>query len=259
MYWNIRLLFLLKLKPTRAPPVSTAAEFVDIPTTNIRRVIADRLTLSKQSIPHYYLTVECGVDQLLKIRQQLNEDLANSDSKISINDFVTKAAALACKKVPEANSEWRGEVIRKYNSVHINVAVSTPQGLFTPLLKNVDQLGLAAIAAKTKELAVKAKDGKISLEDIQPGTFTISNLGMFGIKQFTAVINPPQACILAVGTTDKRLVFDDKAKETQNPVKVQQILTVTLSCDHRVVDGAVGAQWLKVFKEFMENPLKMLL
>eukprot|EP01120_Amphizonella_sp_Union-15-10_P011657 TRINITY_DN4997_c0_g6_i1.p1 TRINITY_DN4997_c0_g6~~TRINITY_DN4997_c0_g6_i1.p1 ORF type:complete len:670 (-),score=189.19 TRINITY_DN4997_c0_g6_i1:113-2041(-) len=246
-------------QPTKAAPKQVAPsadqDFTDISVSNIRRVIAERLSLSKQTIPHYYLSIECNVDSLLQLRQQLNNE-SKGEYKLSINDFIVKAAALALKKVPEANSEWRNDVIRRYTNVHINVAANTDKGLFTPLIQNADTLGLSAISQKTKELATKAKEGKISLDEIKPGTFTISNLGMFGIKQFAAVIYPPQACILAVGGTEKRLVLGDGPDKL---VQHQEVMTFTLSCDHRVVDGAVGANWLKVFKDYIENPIKMLL
>jgi pyruvate dehydrogenase E2 component (dihydrolipoamide acetyltransferase) len=252
--------------PQSAPKMASlgaAPSFTDIPTSNIRRVIAQRLTHSKQTIPHYYLTMECSVDKMMTVREQLN---AGSDGsyKLSVNDFIIKAAALALKKVPEVNSEWRDTVVRRYHNVDINVAVSAPQGLFTPLIKDADKKGLATLGADVKELAEKAKTGKISPEELSPGTFTISNLGMFGVSNFAAVINPPQACILAVGATEKRVVPNPlfKAGDTENKHQAyttSNVISVTLSCDHRVVDGAVGAQWLQAFKSYLEDPLKLLL
>jgi len=251
--------------PSRVNMVpSGTASYTDIAHTQIRRVIAQRLSLSKQTIPHYYLTMECQVDELLKLRTRLNEKAAGQ-YKLSLNDFIIKASALACRKVPEANSSWNNDFIRQYHTVDINVAVNTDRGLLTPLIPNVDTLGLLSIATTVKRLAEKAKDSKLSPSELAVGTFTISNLGMFGIKQFAAVINPPQACILAVGSAEKKVYALEESSSSStmdkaNPkFSVGSFLYVTLSCDHRVVDGAVGAQWLKAFRDYMEDPTKMLL
>ncbi|EGG23189.1 dihydrolipoamide acetyltransferase [Cavenderia fasciculata] len=230
-----------------------AGLFTDIPHTNIRRVTASRLTESKQQIPHYYLTMECKVDQLLNVRTQLNNQ-ANNKYKLSVNDFVIKAAAAALRDCPTVNSTWMKDAVRRFHNIDINVAVNTDLGLFTPLIRDADKKGLASVANQVKELAEKAKIGKLQPQDFASGTFTISNLGMFGIKNFSAVINPPQAAILAVGTTEKRIVAAGEDKYTS-----ETVLTVTLSCDHRVIDGAVGAEWLQKFKDYIENPLKLLL
>jgi pyruvate dehydrogenase E2 component (dihydrolipoamide acetyltransferase) len=232
------------------PPVR--GEFTDMPVSNIRKVTAQRLLLSKQTIPHYYLSIEAKVDQLLKLRADLNAQ-ANGKYKLSVNDFIIKASALAMHRVPAVNSSWNDQFIRRYHNVDINVAVNTEQGLFTPIVKDADKKGLAAIANSVKALAEKAKDNKLQPTEFQGGTFTISNLGMFGIKHFAAVINPPQAAILAVGGVEKRLV------PSEDQFEVANILSVTLSCDHRVIDGAVGAEWLQAFKEYIEHPIKMLL
>uniref|UniRef100_A0A6B2LB87 2-oxoacid dehydrogenase acyltransferase catalytic domain-containing protein n=1 Tax=Arcella intermedia TaxID=1963864 RepID=A0A6B2LB87_9EUKA len=192
----------------------------------------------------------------MKLREDLNSFGKSSkagDYKLSLNDFIIKAAGLALRAVPEVNSSWRGDSIRRYNSVHINVAVNTSKGLLTPIVKDVDKIGLKGISMSVKEKAARAVEGKSTMEDLQSGTFTISNLGMFGISQFAAVINPPQAAILAVGTTKRVPTIIDGKVEASN------ILSVTLSADHRVVDGAVGAQWLQVFKDLLENPIKFLL
>jgi pyruvate dehydrogenase E2 component (dihydrolipoamide acetyltransferase) len=236
--------------------VQQAGSFTDIPHTQIRKVIASRLSLSKQTIPHYYLTMDCRVDELLRLRTQFN-DKANGAYKLSVNDFVVKAAAIACTRVPEANSSWSDDFVRRYHYVDINVAVNTDRGLLTPLIQDADKLGLAGISNAVKTLAEKGKDGKLSPSELSSGTFTISNLGMFGIKQFAAVINPPQACILAVGGSEKRVIVNENSKE--NPYSTANFMSVTLSCDHRVVDGAVGAKWLQVFKDLIEDPSKMLL
>ncbi|CAF0960698.1 unnamed protein product [Brachionus calyciflorus] len=241
--------------PSAIPPRPTAeVNYEDLDINNYRAVTAKRLTQSKQTVPHYYLTVDIDLENVIKVRKDLNEQLAKENVKISINDFVIKASALACKKVPEANSAWMDTFIRKYNNVDINVAVATPNGLITPIVFNADKKGLSSINFDVASLAKKAKDNKLQPHEFMGGTFTISNLGMFGIKSFSAVINPPQACILAVGGAEKRVVPDEK-----NGHKVATYMQVTLSSDHRVVDGAVGAKWLEHFKKYMENPASMLL
>ncbi|VDN54458.1 unnamed protein product [Dracunculus medinensis] len=241
-------------------PVSAGATFVDIPLSNMRMTIAKRLLESKSTIPHYYLTSEIRMDLLLETRSNLNELLAkskkeNDRQKLSVNDFVIKASALACKKVPETNSFFMGTFIRCNNNVDISVAVSTDSGLITPIIFNADGKGLATISSEVKVLAEKARQGKLQLHEFQGGTFTVSNLGMFGsINSFSAIINPPQSCILAVGGVERKVIPDgDEGYATVSSMRV------TLSCDHRVVDGAVGAQWLKYFKDYLENPQSMLL
>ncbi|KAG8172530.1 hypothetical protein JTE90_025226, partial [Oedothorax gibbosus] len=171
-------------------------------------VIARRLVQSKQTIPHYYLSVDITMDRILRLRSELNEMLSKDGVKLSVNDLFVKAAALACKKVPEVNSSWMDTFIRQYHTVDVSVAVSTDAGLITPIVFNADSKGLSAISSDTKTLAGKARAGKLRPEEFQGGTFTISNLGMFGIKNFTAVINPPQSCILAVGGTENAIVPD---------------------------------------------------
>jgi len=249
-----------RTEPSKAKPSAKAqsttstssGDYEDFPNSNIRKVIASRLTESKQTIPHYYLTVEFSVDKLQKIRAELNSR-ANGEYKLSINDFVIKASAMAMRKVPEVNSTWSEKHIRRYHNVNINVAVNSDVGLFTPLVPNTDNKGLVEIATSVRDLAEKAKSNKLSPDELQIGTFTVSNLGMFGIKQFAAVINPPQACILAVGGIEKRVVVDGEGFKTSD------FMTCTLSCDHRVVDGALGANWLKEFKSRMEDPITLLL
>eukprot|EP00195_Chlamydomonas_chlamydogama_P014381 CAMPEP_0202890986 /NCGR_PEP_ID=MMETSP1392-20130828/1202_1 /ASSEMBLY_ACC=CAM_ASM_000868 /TAXON_ID=225041 /ORGANISM="Chlamydomonas chlamydogama, Strain SAG 11-48b" /LENGTH=545 /DNA_ID=CAMNT_0049574645 /DNA_START=324 /DNA_END=1961 /DNA_ORIENTATION=+ len=229
------------------------ASYVDIPHTQIRRITAQRLLESKRTIPHYYLTVECQVDAMLKLREQINKS-ASAGVKISVNDFVIKAASLALKKVPGVNSSWQPDFIRQYNNVDVSVAVQTPVGLLTPIVRDSDKKGLAAISADVKSLAAKAKDGKLQPAEFIGGTFTISNLGMYGVKQFAAIVNPPQAAILAVGSTDKKVVLNKAGGYEE-----VSVLTVTLSCDHRVIDGAMGAEWLQAFRGYLENPFTMLL
>uniref|UniRef100_A0AAZ3QRT7 Acetyltransferase component of pyruvate dehydrogenase complex n=1 Tax=Oncorhynchus tshawytscha TaxID=74940 RepID=A0AAZ3QRT7_ONCTS len=238
--------------PSPAVAVSTGT-FTDIPISNIRRVIAQRLMQSKQTIPHYYLSVDVNMDQVLELRMELN--VKAQKIKLSVNDFIIKASALACLKVPEANSSWLDSVIRQNHVVDVSVAVSTPNGLITPIVFNAHTKGLAAISSDVSALAAKARDGKLQPHEFQGGTFTISNLGMFGVKNFSAIINPPQACILAVGGSEKRLLPADNEKGFD----VASMMSVTLSCDHRVVDGAIGAQWLAEFRKFLEKPVTMLL
>ncbi|KAG0230752.1 pyruvate dehydrogenase complex dihydrolipoamide acetyltransferase component (E2) [Mortierella sp. GBA43] len=247
--------------PKAAPKAAAAAAaapapgaaYTDIPLTNMRKIIAQRLTESKQNIPHYYVTVECEMDKVLKLREVLNK--ASEDKyKLSVNDFIVKASALALKAVPEANSSWLNDSIRQYHSADICVATSTPTGLITPIVSSAETKGLATISSQVKDLATRARAGKLAPHEYQGGTFTISNMGMYGVKHFTAIINPPQSCILAVGSTEKRVVPGE-----DGDVRTASFMAVTLSSDHRTVDGAVAAQFLKAFKGFIENPLKMLL
>jgi len=241
--------------PSTPQPVS-GDSYIDIPLTNMRKTIAKRLVESKQSIPHYYLTVEVNVEQVVKLRAELNELLAADKLKLSVNDFIIKAAAIACKRVPEANSSWQDTYIRQHNVVDINVAVATDAGLITPIVKSANLKGLASINQDVQQLAAKARDGKLQPHEFMGGTFTISNLGMMGIKNFSAIINPPQACILAVGSAQPTLIPD---KDHKNGYRATSLMSVTLSCDHRVVDGAVGARWLAEFKKLLEKPHTMLI
>ncbi|MBM3511589.1 MAG: pyruvate dehydrogenase complex dihydrolipoamide acetyltransferase, partial [Alphaproteobacteria bacterium] len=238
-----------------APAPQSGAGAIRIPHTNMRKVIARRLTEAKQTIPHIYLTIDCEIDELLKLRKQLNAkaEAAKADYKLSVNDFVIRAAALALRKVPGANVSWTDDAVLQHNAVDISVAVAIPGGLITPIIKNADHKGLAAISREMKDLATRAKDGKLKPEEFQGGTFSISNLGMYGIRQFEAVINPPQAAILAVGAGEERPVVK------QGALAIATVMSVTLSSDHRVVDGALAAEWLQAFKGYVSDPLTMLL
>lgn len=238
---------------TAATGIPAGAAFVDEPVSTMRKVIAERLTLSKQSIPHYYLTTEIVMDRLLAIREQLNKRGAGK-YKLSVNDFIIKAAALAMASVPAVNSAWQGTTIRRYRHADISVAVATESGLITPIVTRAETKGLVAISEEMRELASKARENKLRPEQFQGGSFTISNLGMYGVKHFTAIINPPQACILAVGATERRLLPDPEGEAT-----LGSVMTVTMSCDHRVVDGATGATWLQHFKSYLEEPATMVL
>ncbi|XP_035916089.1 dihydrolipoyllysine-residue acetyltransferase component of pyruvate dehydrogenase complex, mitochondrial isoform X2 [Anopheles stephensi] len=239
-----------------AHTIPAGAAYVDIPVSNIRGVIAKRLLESKTTIPHYYLTVDVNMDQVTKLRARFNKQLEKEGVKLSINDFIIKAAAMACKKVPEANSAWMNTVIRQFDAVDVSVAVSTDRGLITPIVFAADRKGIADISKDVKNLAAKAREGKLQPQEFQGGTFSVSNLGMFGVTHFCAIINPPQSCILAVGGTQKRLVPD---KDSEAGFKESDYVAVTLSCDHRTVDGAVGARWLQYFRQFLEDPNSMLL
>ncbi|KAJ6575239.1 dihydrolipoyllysine-residue acetyltransferase [Mycena capillaripes] len=243
---------------TSQPPAAQLPDYVDTPVSNMRRTIGARLTQSKQELPHYYVTVDINMDKVLKLREVFNKTLTEKDksAKLSVNDFIVKAVACALADVPEANSAWLGEVIRTYKKADISVAVATSNGLITPIVKDAGSKGLATISAETKALAKKARDGKLAPAEYQGGTFTISNLGMFGVSHFTAIINPPQSCILAVGSTEATLV---PAPEEERGFKTVQIMKVTLSSDHRTVDGAVAARWMAAFKGYLENPLTFML
>ncbi|CAN1168647.1 Dihydrolipoyllysine-residue acetyltransferase component 2 of pyruvate dehydrogenase complex, mitochondrial [Linum perenne] len=238
--------------------VSDAAlDYVDIPHTQIRKVTAARLLLSKQTVPHYYLTVDTCVDKLMELRSQLNSlQEASGGKRISVNDLVIKAVALALKKVPQCNSSWTDNYTRQYKNVNINVAVQTDNGLYVPVIRDADKKGLSTIGEEVKHLAQKARDNSLKPEDYEGGTFTVSNLGgPFGVKQFCAIVNPPQAGILAVGSAEKRVVPGSGS----DAYSFASFMAVTLSCDHRVIDGAIGAEWLKAFKSYIENPESMLL
>ncbi|KAH8763920.1 2-oxoacid dehydrogenases acyltransferase-domain-containing protein [Hyaloscypha sp. PMI_1271] len=241
-----------------APGAPTAvSSYIDTPTTSMRKTIANRLTESFTQNPHYFVAATVSVSKLLKLRQALNAS-ADGKYKLSVNDFLIKACAVACKKVPTVNSSWRDGFIRQFNNVDISVAVATPVGLMTPIVKNVEGLGLESISAQVKDLGKRARDGKLKPEEYQGGTFTISNMGMNpAIDRFTAVINPPQAGILAVGTT-KKVAIPVESEEGASIDWDDQIV-VTASFDHKVVDGAVGGEWVREFKKVVENPLELLL
>ena len=221
--------------------------------SSMRRTIARRLTESKQTVPHFYLTIDFDASPILAARKQINEALAKGGEKASINDFILKACAAALREVPAANASFMGDAIHYHQVVDISVAVAVPEGLVTPVLRDADQKGIREIAAEVKELAEKARNKKLTLEEMQNGTFSVSNLGMYGIEEFSAVINPPEGCILAVGTLRDEPVVKD------GQIVPGKRMRVTLSCDHRVVDGAIGAEWLAAFKRIAESPVLMLL
>ncbi|XP_045871273.1 pyruvate dehydrogenase protein X component, mitochondrial [Meles meles] len=240
------------------PPLSTpgqpnaAGTFTEIPASNIRRVIAKRLTESKSTVPHSYATADCDLGAVLKARQSLVRD----DIKVSVNDFIIKAAAITLKQMPDVNVSWDGEGPKQLPFIDISVAVATDKGLITPIIKDAAAKGIQEIADSVKVLSKKARDGKLLPEEYQGGSFSISNLGMFGIDEFTAVINPPQACILAVGRF--RPVLKLEQDEEGNPrLQQHQLLTVTMSSDSRVVDDELATRFLKNFKANLENPIRL--
>jgi pyruvate dehydrogenase E2 component (dihydrolipoamide acetyltransferase) len=214
------------------------------PNSTVRKVIAKRLLESKQTVPHFYLTVDCEIDALLDLRKQINE----TGAKVSVNDCVIRAVALALKKVPAANASWTDDAILLYQNVDVSVAVATPGGLVTPIIRNADTKTLTQISAEMKDLGVRAREGKLKPTEFMGGGFSISNLGMFGVKEFSAIINPPQSCILAVGAGEQRAVVKN------GQLAVATVMTVTLSVDHRSVDGTVGAEFLQAFKPLIEKP-----
>ncbi|MCX6217923.1 pyruvate dehydrogenase complex dihydrolipoamide acetyltransferase [Spirosoma sp.] len=230
-----------------ATPV--AGEYEDVPVSQMRKTIARRLSESLFTAPHFYLTMEINMDKAMDLRGTVN---GLSPVKVSFNDFVIKAAALALKQHPNVNSSWLGDKIRKYKYVNIGVAVAVDEGLLVPVVRNADQKTLSTISGEVKDLAGKAKDKKLQPKDWEGSTFSISNLGMFGIEEFTAIINPPDSCILAVGAIKQTVKFEGEIAKPTNVMKV------TLSCDHRVVDGATGSAFLQTFKQLLEDPMRML-
>ena len=223
------------------------------PNSGFRKTIARRLTEAKQTVPHFYLTLDCRIDALLELRKRYNASADTVSGKVSVNDFVIRASALALRKMPDVNVSWAEDAILAYKDVDISVAVATPNGLITPIIKQADTKSLRQIAGEMRDLAARARDGKLKPQEYQGGTFSISNLGMFGIREFSAVINPPQSCILAVGNGEQRAVVED------GELKIATLMTVTLSVDHRAGDGALGGEYLAAFKTLIEDPYSLLL
>jgi pyruvate dehydrogenase E2 component (dihydrolipoamide acetyltransferase) len=246
---------IVPLKPTQVPAPMPSGDYTEVPHDAMRKIVAKRLTESKQTVPHFYLTIDCEIDKVLALRRELNAKSPEGDQsfKISVNDFIIRASALALKRVPDANASWTDTATLKHNHADIAVAVAIEGGLITPIIRHAENKGLSSIANEMKDLAGRARDRKLMPEEYQGGTFSISNLGMYGIKEFSAVINPPHGAILAIGTGEERPVVRDGA------LAVATMMSVTLSCDHRVVDGAIGATFLNAFKGFLEDPLTMML
>ena len=232
-----------------------AAAPTEIPHTTMRKTIARRLVEAKQVVPHIYLTIDCEIDELLALRKNLNgrAEERGEDYKLSVNDFVVRAVALALRKVPRVNASWTDEAMLMHATADVAVAVALEDGLITPIIRNADQKGLATISREVKELAGRAREGKLMPEEYQGGTFSVSNLGMFGIREFSAIINPPHAAILAIGAGQQRPVVKDGA------LAVATVMSCTVSADHRVVDGSVAAEFLQAFKGYVDDPLSMLL
>ncbi len=233
-----------------AAPAFGLPPFVEQPHSNVRKITARRLAEAKREQPHFYLTVECRIDRLLALRKEIND---SADKKLSVNDFVIRAAALALIEVPAANASWTETATRLYRSADISVAVAIPGGLITPIIRNAEAKNLAAISAEMKDLAARAREGKLRPEEFQGGTFSVSNLGMYGIREFTAIINPPQGAILALGAGEQRAVVEKGA------LAVATLMTCTLSVDHRVIDGVIASEFLAAFKRLIESPLRLLL
>jgi len=234
------------------PSTNTASQvesFTDEPISQMRKTIARRLAESKFTAPHFYLTISLDMDNAIEARKAMN---AEEGTRISFNDLVVKAVSMALRKHPGVNSSWLGDVIRRNNHVHIGVAVAVEDGLLVPVVRFADTKGLAAIGEEVRTFAKKAKEKKLQPADWEGNTFTISNLGMFGIEQFTAIVNPPDSCIMAVGGINEQPVVKN------GQIVVGNVMKVTLSCDHRVVDGATGSAFLQTFKQYMENPVTML-
>ncbi len=223
-----------------------------IPLDGMKKAVARRMVDSVQNVPHFPLFIDCEIDQLMAVRAKVNKMLEPQGIKVSVNDFVIKAAALALKMVPEANASYTPEGIAMHHNADVSMAVAIDGGLITPIIKKAETKGLAQIATESKDLAKRARDRKLKPEEFQGGTFSVSNLGMFGIKQFTSIINEPQGCIMSVGAGEQRAVVKN------GQVVPATVMTVTLTCDHRVVDGATGARFLQAFKPLIEDPVAML-
>jgi pyruvate dehydrogenase E2 component (dihydrolipoamide acetyltransferase) len=238
------------------PPAQASAsdvatgEFTDVPHTGMRRAIARRLTESVTTVPHFFVEADCRVDELLALRSRINE---RTDVKVSVNDFVLKAVAAAMADVPEANAIWTDDATRRFTGVDVGVAVSIPGGLVTPVVRGIETLSISAISRTVRDLAERAREGKLKQHELEGGSFAVSNLGMYGTPRFSAIINPPHSGILAVGAASRRAVVGEDGE-----LKAASVMSVTLSADHRVLDGALAAQWLAAFTARIENPLSLL-
>jgi pyruvate dehydrogenase E2 component (dihydrolipoamide acetyltransferase) len=232
------------------PSAEHGLGFTDIPVTGMRKAIARRLTESKSTVPHFYLTADCRVDALLELRRTIN---GNASVKVSVNDFVLKAVAGALVEVPDANAIWTGDSIRRFERADIAVAVAVDGGLVTPVLRGVESMALSAVSQRVAEFAERARTGRIHQHELDGGSFAVSNLGMYGVTEFSAILNPPHSGILAVGAATQRPVVAD------GELAVGTVMTVTLSADHRVIDGAVAATWMAAFVRRIETPLTILI
>lgn len=237
--------------PESPAPAAAGSGYEDVPHTGMRRAIARRLTESKATVPHFYLQADCRVDALLALRTQINE---GREQRISVNDLVVKAVAGALRDVPDANAIWTPDATRRFSAADIAVAVSVPGGLLTPVVREVDRLSIGELATTVRDLAGRAREGRLKQNELEGGSFAVSNLGMYGTTSFSAIINPPHAGILAVGAATRRPVVEEDGS-----LAVATVMSVTLSADHRVLDGALAAQWLAAFVARIENPLQILL
>ncbi len=245
--------------PVRPTPVPITAPHRVVPNSNIRRVIARRLSESKQFVPHFYVSIDVEMDALLSLRTQLNAaspaDGAGS-FKLSVNDMLIKACAVTLTRVPKVNASYTDEAIIEYEDVDISVAVSIPDGLITPIVRSAEKKSLVQISSEAKALIARAREGRLKPDEFQGGGFSISNMGMFGVKEFAAILNPPQAGILAISASEKRPVV--RSKDGADRIEIATVMTVTLSVDHRAVDGALAAQWVSVFKSVVEHPMSLV-
>jgi pyruvate dehydrogenase E2 component (dihydrolipoamide acetyltransferase) len=237
--------------PAPAVPAAAEAGATRIPHSAMRRTIARRLLESKTSVPHFYLRADCRMDELLALRETIN---AGAPRRISVNDMIVKAAAVALAELPDMNVSWTDEALLRHAAVDISVAVATENGLITPIVRQAEGRSLSAISADIARLAQRAREGRLQPQEYQGGSFTVSNLGMHGVREFAAIINPPQAAILAVGATERRAVVD-----AQGQLAAASMMSVTLSVDHRAIDGALAARWLKIFRRLIEAPLGILI
>ena len=240
-------------KPIDPRTVYPEGSYEEVPADNMRKTIAKRLSQSFQEVPHFPLTIDCELDALLSLRKDLNGRAPEGGYKLSVNDFVIKAAAMALNKVPDANASWGGDAILRHKHADIGVAVAIDGGLITPIVWAAETKGLATISAEVKDLATRARERKLQPHEYQGGTFSVSNLGMFGVQSFASIVNQPQGAIMSVGAGEQRPVVKD------GELAIATVMSVTLTCDHRVVDGAVGAQYLQAFKGFVEDPVSMML
>ena len=245
--------------PVRPTPVPVTAPHRVVPNSNIRRVIARRLSESKQFVPHFYVSIDVEMDALLSLRTQLNAASPAEGAgsfKLSVNDMLIKACAVTLTRVPKVNASYTDEAIIEYEDVDIAVAVSIPDGLITPIVRSAEKKSLAQISSEAKGLIARAREGRLKPDEFQGGGFSISNMGMFGVKEFAAILNPPQAGILAISASEKRPVV--RSRDGADRIEIATVMTVTLSVDHRAVDGALAAQWVSVFKSVVEHPMSLV-
>ena len=240
----------------RAPALPITAPHTLVPFNNVRKITARRLSEAKQTIPHFYVSMDIELDAIMKLRLDLNAKSPKEGAgafKLSLNDLLIKAAAVTLRRVPGVNASYTDDALVLYDDVDISVAVSIPDGLITPIIRQADRKGLAAISQESKSLIERARAGKLKPAEFQGGSFSISNMGMYGVRDFAAIINPPQAAILAVAAGEARAIVRAGA------IAIAHVMTVTLSVDHRVIDGALAAEWVSVFKRVVEDPLSLML